>query len=205
MGELDFGLRRRRHKHHQGHEAGRRAAAFFGPKIATAVARRAGKGAHWNVPRSGSLVQQLSQRANSTAAARCRGRWPVITGAGANTLIGFLNAMPFPARTKVSSHEHHPGPKLHRAWARRRLRARWGARGAQRQGGSAFPTELMRLPTPNLHRPASAVSRTKSSAALDLTRQRHGVLEHATIESPLPTPSRNDAASRTLFADEFHK
>ena len=51
-----------------------------------------------------------------------RRRLPVMIRAGANTSIGFLNAMPFPARTR-SLHTSRPGPKPHRGWARRRLRA----------------------------------------------------------------------------------
>src|SRR5215213_8343525 len=84
-----------------------------------------------------------------------RRRLPVMMRAGANTLIGFLNAMPFPARTKVSSQEP--------SWAQ--------------APSSLDSTALAGDIAPDASAKASTVARTL----------------------------RNDASSRTLFADEFHK
>ena len=50
-------------------------------------------------------------------------------------------------------------PKPHRAWARRRSGdIAPDARAKASTAAHALPAELMRLPSPNLHRPASAIT-----------------------------------------------
>jgi hypothetical protein len=88
-----------------------------------------------------------------------RRRLPVMIMAGANTLIGFLNAMPFPARAKVSSQE----PSWTQAPSSLGSAALAGdiapdARTKASKAARALPTELMRLPSPNLNRTASAIT-----------------------------------------------
>ena len=74
-----------------------------------------------------------------------RRRLPVMIRAGANTLIGFLNEMPFPARTKVSSQE----PSWTQAPSRLGSTALAGdiapdARARASTVARAVPAELMR-------------------------------------------------------------